>query len=83
MPMIPIPFPTHRERIRRQVDDERDLTPDQRLAVLCDMLDMAATLNENDDIFGSQDSIWLRHEAEWQRSMRELFQRQHARTDPA
>ena len=75
MAAIPIPFPTDRQRIRRQVDDERDLTPDQRLAVLCDMLDLAATLNPADDVFGSKDAIWLSHEEVWQRSIRELVQR--------
>lgn len=81
MAAIPITFPTDRQRIRRQVDDERDLTPDQRLAVLCDMLDMAATLNPTDDVFGSKDSIWLSQEAAWQRSIRELFQRKRADCD--
>ena len=81
MAAIPITFPTDRQRIRRQVDDERDLSPDQRLAVLCDMLDMAATLNPTDDVFGSTDAIWLNDEAAWQRSIRGLFQRQRIERD--
>ena len=81
MAAIPLTFPTDRERIRRQVDDERDFTPDQRLAILCDMLNMAAALNPTDDVFGLQDSVWLSHEAAWQRSIRELFQRQRPDRD--
>ena len=81
MTSIPITFPTNRQRIRQQVDDEQELTPAQRLAALCDMLDVAATLNPTDDVFGSMDHIWLDNEARWQRSIRELFQRQLANSD--
>ena len=73
---IPINFPSDKERFRRQIEDERDLTPHQRLQVVCDMLATAAALNPTEDVFGSQDPLWLRREADWQRCMRELSQRQ-------
>ncbi|HLQ47275.1 MAG TPA: hypothetical protein VK137_21200 [Planctomycetaceae bacterium] len=76
MDNIPITFPSDRERFRRQIEDERDLTTDERLQVLCDMLATAAALNPSEDVFGSQDPLWLRREADWQRCMRELWQRQ-------
>lgn len=78
MASIPLPFPTDRQRIRYQVEDEQDLTPDQRLAALRDILHTAVLLNPMDDVFGSTDSIWQNNEAEWQRSQRELFRRYHA-----
>lgn len=81
MASIPLPFPTNRQRILRQVDDERDLTPDQRLAALCDMLNLAASLNPTEDVFGSTDPIWQNNEAAWQRSQRELFERYRARRE--
>lgn len=78
MASIPLPFPTNRQRIVRQVNDERDLTPDQRMADLCDMLNLAASLNPTEDVFGSTVPIWQNNKAEWQRSQRELFQRYRA-----
>ena len=38
--------------IRQQVDDERDLTPDQRMAALRDMLEMAANAQSDRVIAG-------------------------------
>src|SRR5712691_9719143 len=49
MDNIPITFPSDRERFRRQIEDERDLTTDERLQVLCDMLATAAALNPSED----------------------------------
>lgn len=74
--MLPVKFPTPLESLRRQLADEQNLTPDERLRAVCDLLATAAAMNPTDDVYGSQDPLWLRREAEWQRCMRELFQRQ-------
>lgn len=79
MAKIPIPFPSERERLRRQIEDEQNLTPGQRVRLVWEMLDMAAALNPQDDVFGSQDPLWLKRENDWQRRMHDLIQRQAKR----
>ena len=74
--MLTVKFPSTAESLRRQLADEEVLTPDHRLRAVCDLLATAAAMNPAEDVFGSQDPLWLRREAEWQRCMRELFQRQ-------
>ncbi len=74
--MLPVKFPSSVESLRRQLVDEQDLTPDERVQAVCDLLATASAMNPAEDVFGSQDPLWLRREAEWQRCMRELFQRQ-------
>ena len=73
--MLPVKFPTPLESLRRQLADEQHLTPDERLQAVNDLLAMAAAMNPNDDVCGSQDPLWLQRETEWQTRMRELFQR--------
>ena len=75
MSKLPMIFPTELERVRRQVEDEQLLTPNERLNLVCEMLDFARTLNPDQDVFGYDDPIWSRHEADWQRRMRDVFQR--------
>lgn len=73
--MLPLKFPSPAEALRQSLADEAHLTPEQRLKAVCELLKLAAAMNPGDDVFGSNDPLWLRREDEWQRCMRELFQR--------
>ncbi len=79
--MLPVTFPSSTESLRRQLADELNLTPDERLRAVCDLLATVSAMNPAEDVFGSQDPLWLRREADWQRCMRELFQRQREATE--
>jgi hypothetical protein len=62
--MLPVKFPSSAESLRQQLAEEQNLTPDERLQAVCDLLATASAMNPAEDVFGSQDPLWLRREAE-------------------
>ena len=72
---LPISFPSEVSRLRRQVQLERDWTPTQRIAAVCESVKLVRALAAAGGRAAEQLAYHERCERQWQQRMKEFIAR--------